>query len=161
VRNNFVVHQQPGDRAPSPALEGEIDKNLVSYYINKDNIDLHNSDHLCAICMADYGINDKVSRMPCNHIYHDICLRQWLSTRHANCPYCRAIIPQDPVLRNQQNQASAHGGKKSKKTLEKCTVAELKERAAKRKINVTGLKKNDIIAKLRGKQRKAERVISA
>ena len=45
-----------------------------------------------------------------------------------------------------------HGGGKSKITsLDKCTVAELKERANKRKINVTGLKKAEIIDKLRNK----------
>ena len=47
-----------------------------------------------------------------------------------------------------------NGGRKAsaRKSLDDCTVAELKERAAKRGINVTGLKKAEIIAKLRGKR---------
>ena len=41
------------------------------------------------------------------------------------------------------------GGKLIRKSLDTCTIAELKERAHRRKINVSGLKKADIIAKLR------------
>ena len=41
------------------------------------------------------------------------------------------------------------GGKLVRKLLDKCTVSELKERAARRKINIIGLKKAEIIAKLR------------
>ena len=37
----------------------------------------------------------------------------------------------------------------SRKSLDKCTIDELKARAAKRKIKVTGLKKAEILAKLR------------
>ena len=39
-----------------------------------------------------------------------------------------------------------YGGRKS---LHKCTVSELKEKAKKRRIKITGLKKDEIIAKLR------------
>ena len=44
------------------------------------------------------------------------------------------------------------GGKSKKKSLDKCTVAELKERAQKRSIKVSGLKKAEIINKLRNKK---------
>ena len=41
------------------------------------------------------------------------------------------------------------GGKSTRKSLDKCTVAELKEKAKKRGVKVTGLKKDEILAKLR------------
>lgn len=51
------------------------------------------------------------------------------------------------------NDDDYNGGKNkkksSRKTLEDYSVTELKEKAAKRKINVSGLKKAEIIAKLR------------
>ena len=46
------------------------------------------------------------------------------------------------------------GGKSVRKSLDKCTVAELKERANKRGIKVSGLKKAEIIDKLRNKSKK-------
>ena len=46
------------------------------------------------------------------------------------------------------------GGKSKKKSLDKCTVSELKERANKRGIKVSGLKKAEIIDKLRNKSKK-------
>ena len=46
----------------------------------------------------------------------------------------------------------SEGGKSSsRKPLDKCTVAELKEKAKKRGVKVTGLKKDEILAKLRKK----------
>jgi len=57
--------------------------------------------------------------------------------------------------RSQQDntqETPQQGGKSKKKSLDKCTVAELKERAKKRSIKVTGLKKAEIISKLRNKK---------
>ena len=45
------------------------------------------------------------------------------------------------------------GGKVVRKSLDKCTVTELKERANKRGIKITGLKKQEIIDKLRNKNK--------
>ena len=55
------------------------------------------------------------------------------------------------IINNQAKSLLLKGGKKSRKSLDNCTVAELKEKASKRKMNVTGLKKAEIITKLRGK----------
>jgi hypothetical protein len=49
----------------------------------------------------------------------------------------------------QRKLAEQEGGKPVRKSLDKCTVEELKARAAKRCIKVAGLKKAEIIAKLR------------
>jgi len=57
-------------------------------------------------------------------------------------------------IQHSENRDRRTGGSKKQKTLENYSVAELKERAAKRKINVKGLKKDDIIAKLRGGKKK-------
>ena len=46
------------------------------------------------------------------------------------------------------------GGKNIRKSLDKCTVKELKSRASKRNIKITGLNKAEIIAKLRNKNKK-------
>ena len=51
----------------------------------------------------------------------------------------------------QQNEEQLGGKSLSRKPLDKCTVAELKEKAKKRGIKVTGLKKDEILAKLRKK----------
>ena len=54
---------------------------------------------------------------------------------------------------NNETREHTHteGGKKTRKSLDDCTVDELKQKAKKRGINVSGLTKSEIIAKLRRK----------
>eukprot|EP01017_Pseudomicrothorax_dubius_P048054 TRINITY_DN8689_c0_g1_i5.p1 TRINITY_DN8689_c0_g1~~TRINITY_DN8689_c0_g1_i5.p1 ORF type:complete len:202 (-),score=25.09 TRINITY_DN8689_c0_g1_i5:32-547(-) len=46
----------------------------------------------CLICFEDFICKDSVMEMPnCGHIFHDACVKQWLSLQ-ASCPYCRNDI---------------------------------------------------------------------
>lgn len=43
----------------------------------------------CVICLDDI-LKDN-TETPCNHQYHDRCIKQWL-TNHTTCPTCRTVI---------------------------------------------------------------------
>lgn len=46
------------------------------------------ADFQCAVCLESSGASlANLCIIPCGHIFHGSCLRQWLSTR-ADCPYC-------------------------------------------------------------------------
>jgi RING-H2 zinc finger domain len=57
-----------------------------------------NKHQLCAVCQEEFlkpseeGMKDRnqerITRLPCHHIYHKTCLRSWLETA-CNCPHCR------------------------------------------------------------------------
>ena len=53
----------------------------------------------CVICMEDFedgdsAVNDKqVIDLPCKHLLHAKCLRQWREKQNT-CPICRGPIPQ-------------------------------------------------------------------
>lgn len=32
----------------------------------------------CRICLSQYQMNDEALTMPCNHIFHESCLKTWL-----------------------------------------------------------------------------------
>ena len=53
-----------------------------------------NSIQECTICMEEFQIGSKVTRMPCSHVYHENCIFKWLKTSHV-CPLCRYPMPQD------------------------------------------------------------------
>ncbi|KAL4633673.1 hypothetical protein ACB092_04G139500 [Castanea dentata] len=53
-----------------------------------------NSIQECTICMEEFQIDSKVTRMPCSHVYHEKCIFKWLKTSHV-CPLCRYPMPQD------------------------------------------------------------------
>ena len=41
----------------------------------------------CIVCQLDFEAEDPVIKLPCSHVFHEECLRPWLS-RKKNCPYC-------------------------------------------------------------------------
>lgn len=106
----------------------------------------------------------KLRVLKCGHIYHEDCITLWYKSEYPvhkirTCPSCRNSEPHvyasymyDPRKSQQDDQtraAQAQGGKRTYKRLDACTVEELKQRAKKRGINVKGLKKAEILAKLR------------
>uniref|UniRef100_K3X027 RING-type E3 ubiquitin transferase n=1 Tax=Globisporangium ultimum (strain ATCC 200006 / CBS 805.95 / DAOM BR144) TaxID=431595 RepID=K3X027_GLOUD len=46
----------------------------------------------CVICQVDMAIGMKVTRMPCQHLFHTECLHEWLKIGNS-CPICRVEIP--------------------------------------------------------------------
>lgn len=47
----------------------------------------------CIICLEDYesGVST-VLRLPCDHDFHEHCIRKWLLTRKKTCPICKMDI---------------------------------------------------------------------
>jgi hypothetical protein len=47
----------------------------------------------CTICLQEYNTNDKNKKqyikLPCNHIFHDSCIIEWLKNYNYKCPICR------------------------------------------------------------------------
>lgn len=69
------------------------------------HLTIHNEE--CAICIQN-GTESEDSNfvtLPCNHKFHDACIRQWLTIGNAlNCPICRAPMRlQENNLNNLNN----------------------------------------------------------
>ena len=45
----------------------------------------------CLICLNDFEKNELITTLPCSHIFHCACLREWISYKKV-CPLCRASI---------------------------------------------------------------------
>ncbi|GJQ15447.1 hypothetical protein GpartN1_g7238.t1 [Galdieria partita] len=39
----------------------------------------------CCICLDDYVLGETLKRLPCNHVFHKVCIEQWL-IENACCP---------------------------------------------------------------------------
>ncbi|KAI9188244.1 hypothetical protein H9P43_002635 [Blastocladiella emersonii ATCC 22665] len=48
-------------------------------------------DATCAICIDEYQPGDDLVLLPCKHVYHNACLREWLAVSKL-CPMCKADI---------------------------------------------------------------------
>ncbi|NP_001155404.1 RING finger protein 181-like [Acyrthosiphon pisum] len=51
-------------------------------------------DEQCRICLSQYQLNDKALNMPCNHIFHENCLKTWLEKSNF-CPLCKFELKTD------------------------------------------------------------------
>ena len=45
----------------------------------------------CPICSEDYSVGEKVTQLPCSHVYHKLCVSDWLEMKET-CPICRFDI---------------------------------------------------------------------
>jgi hypothetical protein len=42
----------------------------------------------CAICLAEFELNDPACLLPCAHLFHTPCLESWIGS-HSTCPFCK------------------------------------------------------------------------
>ena len=45
----------------------------------------------CIICLSDFDIGDKVTSLPCLHVFHTDCIKSWLQSKN-HCPICKYEI---------------------------------------------------------------------
>ncbi|KAL1914482.1 uncharacterized protein VTP21DRAFT_8865 [Calcarisporiella thermophila] len=45
----------------------------------------------CPVCQEVYTEGEKVLKLPCEHVYHGECIREWLKINNT-CPICRYVI---------------------------------------------------------------------
>lgn len=50
----------------------------------------------CVICMTEFAIGDTMRFLPCLHVYHTICIDDWLMRGSFTCPSC--MEPVDAAL---------------------------------------------------------------
>lgn len=55
---------------------------LLKEYENKD----------CNICIETYKKDDQIIILPCNHIFHYDCIKNWLCNEKVTCPICRTDV---------------------------------------------------------------------
>lgn len=48
----------------------------------------------CIICMSSYEVGDKIMNLPCLHIYHSQCIKDWFKN-NKSCPVCKHEIKKE------------------------------------------------------------------
>lgn len=47
---------------------------------------------ICPICLESYQLNEDISELKCQHIFHSNCINSWINMEKFNCPTCNSII---------------------------------------------------------------------
>jgi len=43
----------------------------------------------CSVCLDNFKEELKGCKLPCGHIFHEDCIKEWLSKHNNRCPVCR------------------------------------------------------------------------
>ncbi|CAI9758727.1 unnamed protein product [Fraxinus pennsylvanica] len=89
VENENVINGSP------PAAKSVVE-NLPLVVLTKEEVGENNDSVVCTVCKDEVAIGEKVTRMPCCHLYHGDCILPWLKIRNT-CPVCRYELPTDDV----------------------------------------------------------------
>jgi hypothetical protein len=63
-------------------------KKIPNVYFSKKHF---KNQEKCAICQYEYKETEKVSKLPCLHIFHNDCIKGWLE-KNKVCPICKKEI---------------------------------------------------------------------
>lgn len=72
------------DEQPSPADLNDLNASQNVCTVCPCDEDIYE----CTICLTEIEDGEQVGALPCTHIYHVDCLKQWLSRKNA-CPLCQ------------------------------------------------------------------------
>ncbi|KAL0343754.1 UNVERIFIED_CONTAM: E3 ubiquitin-protein ligase RING1-like [Sesamum angustifolium] len=93
----------------SPPAAKSVVENLPSVVLTKEEIEENNNVVVCAVCKDEFAVGEKVTRMPCCHLYHGECILPWLSIRNT-CPVCRYQLPTDDADYEKRRSERVGGG---------------------------------------------------
>lgn len=71
-----------------------VNENLISVLPQMDIKDLSkipDEKKDCVICLTNYELNEKVIILPCTHMFHTDCLKDWFRNQDT-CPMCKFKI---------------------------------------------------------------------
>ncbi|CAF1783045.1 BnaC09g42030D [Brassica napus] len=105
----FDVFVQPFDQEPSVMASPPASKRVVDELpvVEITSEELSSGNIACAICIGDFVVKEKVSRLPCWHYYHGECILPWLEMKNT-CPVCRFELPTDD-LEYERNRRDHRG----------------------------------------------------
>lgn len=69
--------------------EIELNENFV--YKNLDSTSSEENEITCCICVEKFVDDDIVSKLPCKHIFHEPCIKEWGKYK-TTCPICRTEL---------------------------------------------------------------------
>jgi hypothetical protein len=129
----------PPETQPHPPASTRAIRQLPTVSVTpEDLVDENNRE--CCICFEEHHIRDKVSRLPCAHIYHPQCIVQWL-VKNNTCPQCRYELPTDNVVyeRGRKERMKARKPRFAKYELQRMHNKELKELCSRLGLNCVGV----------------------
>ena len=59
-------------------------------------VDLKSCNHACSVCLE--SVLERSGGLPCEHVFHIDCIRQWFLRGNMTCPTCRTSVTMEWIL---------------------------------------------------------------
>lgn len=101
---NFVLQESLQQEPTTKQVISEQGKKQLKQHIfsEKDTI------KECPILLRKFNIGDKLTCLPCNHIFDTEAITQWVSNNNAACPVCRFKLDSTIVSNTPSNRENIH-----------------------------------------------------
>ena len=86
---NHAIPTNDHNNKPPPASKAAIDS-LPMIKLTADDL-IEETNKECLICLCEQEVGTISCKMPCGHIFHKICIADWLF-KQCTCPVCRYEI---------------------------------------------------------------------
>lgn len=90
------------NRPAAAAIVDSLQKQIIPRRSTDERDDANVPKYECCICMCDMDEGEEATKMPCGHLFHFDCIKQWLATNNT-CPVCREKLATDADLDNNDD----------------------------------------------------------
>ena len=97
----FEIFSRDKDNKEEGNEEKMDAKDIINYLpitkLGKKFDNKYNIEFKCIICYEDFKENDNITTLPCAHVFHIDCIKNWILA-HVNCPICKFKITKKALL---------------------------------------------------------------
>lgn len=86
LAESLAEESEGGQRRTAAASMAAV-RGLKRKRVVKDGV-----EESCRVCLEEFMKGERVTIMPCRHVFHEGCIETWLGTNHV-CPICRFKMP--------------------------------------------------------------------
>ena len=98
TKTNDLILPKNDDNMAKMQLFKEFDE---FQYKNRDKFEVTLIEEDCPICLINYKVASILKRLPCGHIYHKKCIRDWLVNKD-ECPICKYDLKKEINVRKEE-----------------------------------------------------------
>ena len=106
--NNSELNQQNNEQNILNEIglqEKEKDLNTILKFIPiwevREN-KRHDNNNNCVVCLSEFQIGDIISALPCCHVFHTECIKNWLKNE-LSCPVCKFEVTLSSIIGKNNN----------------------------------------------------------
>lgn len=96
--NILLQHMQRSRENP---VEGDILDSLPEMNITDLN-KIPEDKKECVVCLCAFELNQKALILPCTHLFHTNCIKDWFKTQNT-CPICKFKLDRDTLNEAMNN----------------------------------------------------------